>query len=68
MSLVSLLPPTEVIMYFKRVDNSGEAFLFNFFKPSNSALIFFSSEPVSNLKVISVPVEGRVKLNSFTPF
>ena len=44
-------PLTDVIMYFKRVDNSGDTFLLNFFKPSNSWFIFLSSELFKILNV-----------------
>ena len=41
--LLSFSPFTEVIKYFNLVDNSGEAFLFTFLSPLNSASIFASS-------------------------
>ena len=55
------------MIYFKRVDNSGDESLLIFFKPANSASIFLSSPDVRILKVTKLPELGKVKVNSFTP-
>jgi len=43
-------------MCFKRVVNSLEVKGFNFFNPATSLSMAFSSLPLSNLKVKTVPV------------
>ena len=65
--LDSWSPLIEVIMYFKRVVNSGDSSFFILFNPSNSLLILTSSPWVKNLNVISLFEAGRVKVNSFCP-
>ena len=57
----------DVIIYFKRVDNSGLLSLLILERPSNSRWIFFSSWPSNSLNVILVLVKGKVKGNSLTP-
>ena len=66
-SLVPVSPLTDVIIYFNLVLNSGAAFLFIFFNPSNSLSILLSSAPVKILYVIGVLEWGKIKENSFLP-
>ena len=67
MSLPSVLPSTDKIIYFKRVDISGLDNLFIFCNPFISDFIFLSSLPDSNLNSITAFVEGQVNSNLFTP-